>query len=341
MVSQTNNLETKNTKVNHIKILDFLRGIAALSVVIFHFVLPNGILHKLYVPTMHKIFERGNLGVEIFFVISGFIIPYSLVGKGYTPKRFVSYLMKRIIRISPPAYASMILIIFQYYMIEHFVTNETPYLSKISFMQILNNLLFTIPFTKYPWISGVFWTLAIEFEFYIFIGLLFNILYEKKILFFYVLFFIIGLIPYKIHPYSFFEYSPLFAMGGLTLHRKQNSINNVVYLGSILAFFALSYYNLGFYPTLAGACTTLAIQYLSFSNKVSSFLGKISYSLYLTHLFVGLVCQFILIKFISSGPLLNKLVMQILCILIAIGSSYIFYSVVEKPFIKLAARFRG
>lgn len=341
VTAPTNFASGNSVAAKHITILDFLRGVAALSVAVFHFVLPQGVLHKLYVPVMLQIFGRGNLGVEIFFVISGFVIPYSLLGKNYTLKRFFNYIAKRVIRINPPAYASMLLIILQWYLIEHFVTSETPYLSRLSFMQIVNNVLFTVPFTKHLWISGVFWTLAIEFQFYIILGLLFNYLFERNIIIFLLFFLIVGLTPYQPYPGSFFQYSSLFAMGGLTLFRRQNTIRNYLYLTLLALFCGICYYKLGLLPMVVGAATSLCIQYLSFSNVVTRFLGKISYSLYLIHLFAGLVCQFVLIKFIPTGPLINRVFMQLLCVIITVGSSYIFYLVAERPFIKLASRFKS
>lgn len=344
LTTTINSNQIRTANKSHIKVLDSLRGIAALSVLVFHYVLPNGVLHKLYIKNMNILFQHGNLGVEIFFVISGFVIPYSLLGKGYTPRKFFSFMIKRIVRINPPAYVSMLLIIIQWYMIEHYVTMETPYLAKLSFMQVLHNLLFTASFSKYVWISGVFWTLAIEFQFYIIIGTLYNYLFERKLSFFIILFLFVGLAPLLYRPHNFFsflEYSSLFAMGGLTLFKKKDMIKDYIYLLTMALFFGVCYAELGIYSALVGAFTALAIQYLSFSNVITNFLGKISYSLYLTHLFAGLVCQFILVKFISTGPFVNRFFMQLACITVAIASAYIFYLVVERPFIKLASRLKN
>jgi peptidoglycan/LPS O-acetylase OafA/YrhL len=59
--------------------LNSLRAVAALSVCLYHFI--NGGLPKVIVPITQHLFSRGALGVDIFFVIPGFIISYSLLGK--------------------------------------------------------------------------------------------------------------------------------------------------------------------------------------------------------------------------------------------------------------------
>ena len=83
-----------NTRLN---LLEVLRFIAALLVMLYHIT-----IH--YIETDYKflgnIFKFGYSGVDIFFVLSGFIILYSLNIKQYSPFDFIS---KRIIRILPSA----------------------------------------------------------------------------------------------------------------------------------------------------------------------------------------------------------------------------------------------
>ncbi|RZL40194.1 MAG: acyltransferase [Pedobacter sp.] len=67
--------------------VDFLRGIAALLVCIFHFTQGN----TGYLATenwLKKIGSIGWSGIEIFFILSGFIIPYSLHQSKYHYKDF-------------------------------------------------------------------------------------------------------------------------------------------------------------------------------------------------------------------------------------------------------------
>jgi peptidoglycan/LPS O-acetylase OafA/YrhL len=158
--------------------LNSLRAVAALSVCLYHFT--NGGLPKVIVPITQRLFSRGALGVDVFFVISGFIIPYSLLGKNYQVANILIYLKKRIFRINPPAYAAMLLVILQWVIIDKFIQHSDTYTQGLSLKQLVSNVLFIVPFTSYQWIVGIFWTLAIEFQFYLFIGLLFNMLFERQ-----------------------------------------------------------------------------------------------------------------------------------------------------------------
>ncbi len=57
-------------KVSYIKSLDGLRGIAVLLVILFHFSM---------VPFVSFGFEVGWVGVQLFFVLSGFLITRILI----------------------------------------------------------------------------------------------------------------------------------------------------------------------------------------------------------------------------------------------------------------------
>ena len=75
--------------------VEYLRGLAALSVTWFH-------LTNTY--SLNWVRESGSLGwlgVEAFFVISGFIIPYSLHRSGYTLRDFPNFMLRRIVRLEP------------------------------------------------------------------------------------------------------------------------------------------------------------------------------------------------------------------------------------------------
>lgn len=72
--------------------LDVLRGTAALSVCLFHFTSGN----RAYLPSddpVRTVGSFGWLGVEVFFTISGFVIPYSLDQRSYHLRDAPSFLM--------------------------------------------------------------------------------------------------------------------------------------------------------------------------------------------------------------------------------------------------------
>lgn len=321
--------------------LSLLRGLAALSVALYHYT--GAVLPKLRVPEIQSLFKNGWLGVDVFFVISGFVIPYSLLGKGYSPKNVLPYMAKRIVRINPPAYLAMLLVLAQWYLIDYVVSHKMVYTKDLSIAQIMHNILFTVPFSEQKWIIGIFWTLAIEFQFYIFIGLLFNVLFERKFIGYFVgIFLLTGLVHYLPFKSSenFFHFSALFALGGLTLFRYQERISGTMYFALLALFAGVAYIEIGSYEAIIGVATALAIYYLKIENKFTRFLGNISYSFYLVHALIGSTCEFILIKFIPIGPAINRVGMSLICLGVAISGAYIFYLVVEKPFMRLANRLR-
>src|SRR5580698_8237216 len=86
--------------------VEYTRGVAAFMVMWFHFtyLLPDGVLRAsgLY----------GYLGVEAFFVISGFVIPYAMDQRDFRLGRDAwPFIMRRIVRLEPPYLASVLLIL--------------------------------------------------------------------------------------------------------------------------------------------------------------------------------------------------------------------------------------
>src|SRR5215510_4747208 len=79
--------------------IDALRATAALWVCLFHFTVGTGIG------------AHGYLGVTIFFVISGFIVPYSMMRGGYTIAAWPRFMLRRLVRLEPPYLASIGLIL--------------------------------------------------------------------------------------------------------------------------------------------------------------------------------------------------------------------------------------
>ena len=77
--------------------VDALRAVAALWVCLWHFTLGTGIG------------AHGYLGVTIFFVISGFIVPHSMMRSGYTLAAWPTFMLKRLARLEPPYLASIVL----------------------------------------------------------------------------------------------------------------------------------------------------------------------------------------------------------------------------------------
>ncbi|MET8627444.1 acyltransferase [Kitasatospora sp. NPDC004669] len=144
--------------------LDALRGIAALSVAIYHLALPFYWLHIDKEP--RNLGDPGIFGVMLFFLVSGYIIPASLERRGDVR----SFWAGRYFRIYPVVIAtvvlSLVLLPRNHSVIQGFAFDH-PLLSLAG-----NGLMFQ-DLMGVPNVIGVMWTLSYEMIFYFFVTALF------------------------------------------------------------------------------------------------------------------------------------------------------------------------
>ncbi|MEG0057662.1 acyltransferase family protein [Hafnia sp.] len=133
--------------------IQYMRGIAALLVVFFHY---RFMLNNRYAQgDLGGIFSYGGMGVDLFFMISGFIIAFST--KNDTSIN--NFIIKRIFRIYP-VYLTVLTVLF---MIVPYITLDTELLKSI----LLINKDYTkpAPFFGYSTLITA-WTLGFEMLFY-------------------------------------------------------------------------------------------------------------------------------------------------------------------------------
>ena len=335
-------------KETHLNILDILRGIAASLVCMFHF--SGDHLPKLTNKYTRSLFVEGGIGVYIFFVISGFIIPYVLWRSSYTPS-FTSYfrfLLKRFVRICPASYCSVILLIVEWMVIDYFFNSSVIYMKLFSLTDLIANLLYIAPFLGLPWFNGVFWTLTIEFQFYFFIGLFFSLLFKNKLnlivssisLSSVVLFLPFNFMDVEsISRHLFINYYLFFAIGFITLSIRMKQINTIWFYSLLICLVSIAFFKFNSIIAISATATSLAILYLNLKSIVLEFLGKISYSLYLIHMIAGSAFEGLLTKFINVDNDFLKVVMQLLAFAFSIGCAYLFFLIIEKPAINFSKRF--
>lgn len=163
-------LETKQTKGN-IYVLDGIRAIACLSVVMFHINLITTRDFPLWVPQAAPSFVSalafsGDTGVTLFFVLSGFLLflPYArvlLFDEVPWPSIWQFYI-RRILRILPVYYLSLILMVLLF----HPEYLQADHLKQCFFFL---TMFMDSSATTYKQINGPFWTLAVEWQFYLFL----------------------------------------------------------------------------------------------------------------------------------------------------------------------------
>lgn len=145
------------------KLLDGLRFIAALAVVAYHFLgyehLKWGRTNIESFPMLSPFAAYGALGVQLFFIISGFVILMSSWGR--TIPQFIA---SRIARLFPAYWCAVIVTTIL------FVVITSGTIKKVTLNQFLANLTMFQSAVGAKNIDGVYWTLWIELLFYIVIG---------------------------------------------------------------------------------------------------------------------------------------------------------------------------
>ncbi|MCG2611282.1 acyltransferase [Flavobacterium sp. SM15] len=151
---------------NYLDILQVYRGFAALLVVFHHAVGSLGYYHSINIPFLNTVGTLSKLGVDFFFVLSGFIITYSASFKYEKPHAFREHILARLLRIYIPYLPIGIGILILYNLLPTFSNSGRE-------ISIFTSLTL-IPYGE-PALS-IAWTLLFELMFY----LLFSISFFSK-----------------------------------------------------------------------------------------------------------------------------------------------------------------
>lgn len=321
----------------NVPVLNSLRAFAALSVCMFHFVCTvTGFVSN---KGILSVFSFGHYGVQMFFVISGFIIPWSMYHGRYKIKNFFTFTAKRLIRLEPPYLISLLFAIIHTY-----ARTLSPHYNGLDITpdakQIVLHFGYLIPFFEgETWIRPVYWTLAIEFQYYVAIGLLFSFISSNKMWLRIIVYclFLVGPILIKANFLPF--HLPVFLLGILLYLYKTKIINVIeLYAVSIVTLVCIAFFN--DIPTVffAGFTFIVIMYFGNIKSAIGNFLGNISYSIYLFHSLTGMVVLNYFAHTITS-PII-KFILIVVAVLVSIGASYIVYRFVEKPSKELSSRIK-
>lgn len=344
--------------------LQYLRGIASLLVVLYH---AKGEINNVYTQSNlgDLLFQNGYIGVDLFFMISGFVIMLSTEKS----KSVYNFIIKRIFRIYPIYF---ILLLFSMYAFGF--KFDSNFIKSLLFINIDIH-------SQAPWFgySIVFtaWTLMYEFIFYIIFSLSMMISWNYRGV---ICSAFLIIIPISIQLYftgkiglsgydavSFNENknaytdivrvlsSPMFiefCIGILTysIHKKINisNLSKFIRLFLIFAIMAFVFFyssgynglhgitNCGFYGLMLLLSFSLyEKRYNMPSIPALNTLGNLSYSMYLTHPIV----MGIFSKGLISSDIYNKehgFSNVLLIVFITLVLSWILYNSIEVYFVKKA-----
>jgi peptidoglycan/LPS O-acetylase OafA/YrhL len=192
--------------------LDTLRALSLMLVVLSHIFFNDGsVIDKLHL---------GAIGVDVFFVISGFLIT-ALICKELAIKgefNLKSFLIRRAFRILPVVCMFSVVLISL-----NFIYNLN-----LSFISIASGLLFVknLPFFEGIWENGHLWSLSVEEQFYIIFPVGIYVIGTKRYL--WTLCALLFIIPY----FSFWYYDLIIAPG--VLHDIIGVLTNLLGMGTYM-----------------------------------------------------------------------------------------------------------
>jgi peptidoglycan/LPS O-acetylase OafA/YrhL len=298
--------ELKQNKPRFLEI-DALRGIAAIIVLISHYTWAYDFHYGLPFRAFH--FCYGDLGVQIFFIISGFVI-FMTLKRVTTTKEFI---ISRFSRLFPTYWLCIIitsLIIFLF---------PIPTLGNYTLKEIFVNFSMVAGFARIRYIDQVYWSLEVELWFYAVMALIFyfkKLQYIDYIVIIWLLICVLSLcVDFPGEKYIkkslLLHDAPLFITGILMYKIKLKTATFLNHITIPVAFFIYCFNLHENYPKDILPYLLVAVVYLVFyiyafwglaflKNRVFLFFGAISYPLYLLHNVIGYVILYRLRVFIDN-----------------------------------------
>jgi peptidoglycan/LPS O-acetylase OafA/YrhL len=314
-----------------IGVINALRAFAALFVAWGHFVAGQG----KYLSLSGK---YGYLGVHIFFVISGFVIPWSLYRARYALRDYPRFLLKRNVRLYPPYLASIVITILA----TNFIMAPKLGLPRVDVTapSLLAHFAYLNDVIHLPWVNVVYWTLAIEFQWYLLLGLMFPLLVagSKWVRFaglagMMAAYFMVG------HNRLIFHSIPIFLVGVFVFQYRINLIGLREMLGLIAVMVLAMIGPIGWIVAGVSVTTGMLIAFSTFHSRRMDRVGDVSYSLYLLHLPIGVTLIGCLSHWLPySGSYM--ILLDVVGVAASGLAAWIMYQIIEKPSQEMSSAIR-
>jgi peptidoglycan/LPS O-acetylase OafA/YrhL len=296
----------------------------------FHFIYftgPDGPLFNKDGIT-HTVATYGAQGVFIFFVISGFVIPFSMHKGNYKISRIGKFLLKRTIRLEPPYIACIIIILIIGAIYAEIWNWPNPF----DFTRVLLHVGYLIPFTfgKYEWYNVLFVTLAVEFQYYIVMAFLYPLLSGKSKILRYMVLLLFLFAPFLYSNGTFLPYfGPCFLVGFLLFLNYTDKMKFPEMMIWLLAAGAVNYLHTEPAVIISTTIAFFFIWKIRSDTWIGNRLGDISYSYYLMHGIVG--SNFLFFFSNIYAGYMSKIGIVLLTIVISIIVSTLFWWAIERP----------
>lgn len=318
---------------NRNETVDALRGFAALAVCFFHF--SNDVGPFATVSSLPPWVAYGRYGVDVFFVISGFIVPYAMARANYSLAIWHRFMVRRLIRLEPPYLVSIVVVIAI-----GLAASATPWFKgatpDYNPWDVATHLGYLNAYLGKPWLNPVYWSLAIEFQYYVLIALIFPALVAGSQVTRLTIVAILAVAPFLVPAGGWFVafYLPIFSAGILTFLLAQNLISSTTYWTALAALAAYMFYVSDSARGLTSSVVTIATAITIASVRLPriralAWLGAISYSLYLLHAPIGSRVLNITSR-LGITPAIELLAI-LLSVAASLVAAHVLYLLVERP----------
>ncbi len=353
--------------------LDLLRAAAIILVMLFHFAGSYSLPKNSYAV---RFFFWGKHGVDLFFVLSGFLIGGQIIEEGLRSQfSFTTFYIKRFWRIFPPYYFA-ILVFFLVYL---YASRGGVFQNSAILNDIYAHLLYLQNYSSPVMYGGVYWSLAVEEQFYILIPALLYLLirYARKGLALGLFSVIVSalVITFFLYDdsnewwYFFMDHNirglSCLLSGVITafvfltwrerLERASGVLKITLVLITIAALGASYAYDAGlemswrgslweFIPTSVGFSSMMlfvSINPFSFPfRRVIGGIAKLSYTMYLYHVLAAILLRYIVASWfpINPGSVLNFLTAFLIYFIFVSALAGVIYWLVDRPCMDLRKR---
>jgi peptidoglycan/LPS O-acetylase OafA/YrhL len=329
--------ETHTDSRHRLAHVDYMRGLAALAVMWFHFTTANDDCP----PGLLKMSGHyGYLGVDVFFVISGFVIPYAMAARGYRLRTdALRFFLARIVRLEPPYLASVMLCVALPY-----VAYLTPWsrgdLPDTDLRDVVLHAAYLVPWVNGAgWLNAAYWTLAIEFQFYIIMlfiapALIGGSQSSARLL-------LLGTLAAALllggDLRLVFAYLPLFAFGFLTFLWLERHLHGIEIALWAAVFAGACSWTVGIDDMLSGLlAAALILAPWPRGIRLLTIAGSLSYSLYLIHNPIG-GRVFTIVERLPAWPIFQVAGIA-MAVMVSLIAAYAFHALAEMPSLRAARR---
>jgi peptidoglycan/LPS O-acetylase OafA/YrhL len=317
---------------DRIATVEVLRGLAALAVACFHFTNANPVFPS--AGWLRLSGAWGWLGVESFFVISGFVLPLAMYRGRYRIDDAGWFLARRLIRLHPAYLVSLVVTVALWYV------SSPGDARPPGAVQVLLHAVYLPAFFGYPWLNTVYWTLGIEVQFYLLLACSFPLLSHPAAPVRVAWLAAAATLSWLVTPEILvFRFLVVFAMGSVAFLLVVDLVGRKTGMVLLVLLAAATWEVHGWPAAVAATATaTLIAWQVSMAWRPMVGIGALSYSLYLIHAPLG--GRVVNLGARYAEGVIAELAVVLVAMLVSLGAAFVLHVLVERPSLRLAARLK-